>query len=62
MLKKFLLLISVFLCTSCIPGSIYEPEPVSFGKDPAELKVSPCACMPVEMLPGLPEWLTEAAV
>ena len=60
--KRFILIVTVFLCTSCMPGSVYELEPVSFGKDPAQLKISPCACIPVETLIGLPDWLTDVSV
>ncbi|MCP4395152.1 MAG: hypothetical protein GY804_12935 [Alphaproteobacteria bacterium] len=37
-------------------GSVYNPEPVGIGPDAAELKASPCACLQIETLPGLPEW------
>ena len=37
-------------------GSIYEKEPVGIGIDYSELKQSPCACLEVELMPGLPEW------
>ena len=37
-------------------GSYYEPEPVGIGKDVNELKLSPCACIEVELPHTLPEW------
>ena len=37
-------------------GSYYEPEPVGIGKDVNELKMSPCACIEVELDKTLPEW------
>lgn len=58
-LNKALLLLTILSCASCMPGSIYELEPVSFGKDPSQLKISPCACIPVETLSGLPGWLVD---
>ena len=55
---KFLSLLMVlaggFLLASC--ASEYQPQPRSIGTDPSELKRSPCACLEVETLPGLPEW------
>lgn len=38
-------------------GSIFETEPVGIGPDLSELKRSPCACMQLDLKPGLPEWL-----
>ncbi|MDR1008978.1 MAG: hypothetical protein LBL52_01860 [Rickettsiales bacterium] len=46
------------LLASC--GSIYETDPVGVGYDANELKLSPCACIQVETLPGLPEWFASA--
>ena len=37
-------------------GSYYEPEPVGVGKDVNELKLSPCACIEVELPHTLPDW------
>lgn len=55
---KFLSLLMVlaggFLLASC--ASEYQPQPRGIGTDPSELKRSPCACLEVETLPGLPEW------
>ena len=39
-------------------GSIYEKEPVGIGTDYSELKKSPCACLEVKLMPGLPEWFS----
>ena len=39
-------------------GSIYEKEPVGIGIDYSELKKSPCACLEVKLMPGLPEWFS----
>ncbi len=56
---KFLVLAVVaglsFLAVSC--ASDYQPQPRGIGKDPSELKRSPCACLKIETKPGLPEWL-----
>ncbi len=44
-----------FLAVSC--ASEYQPQPRGIGKDPSELKRSPCACLKIETKPGLPEWM-----
>ena len=54
MCKKVLLGLAIVLLSSC--GSYYEPEPVGVGKDVNELKLSPCACIEVELIKELPEW------
>ena len=54
MLKKVILGIAIALISGC--GSYYEPEPVGVGKDINELKLSPCACIEVELIKELPEW------
>lgn len=56
--KKILLLFIPFLLSGCF-GSYYEPEPVGIGKGIDELKLSPCACMQVEMPKDLPDWFVE---
>ena len=38
-------------------ASNYEPGAVGIGQDPAQMKLSPCACLKIETKPGLPEWL-----
>ena len=52
MLVLILLLLSAF-------GSYYEPEPVGIGRASDELKLSPCACMQVELPKMLPDWFVE---
>lgn len=42
--KSFITICFAILVSSCV-GSPFELEPVTIGKDPAELKVSPCACI-----------------
>lgn len=54
MYKKLVLLFALIALASC--GSYYEPEPVGIGKDVNELKLSPCACMEVELPKTLPDW------
>ena len=54
MFKKFVLGLAVIMVSSC--GSYYEPEPVGVGKDVNELKLSPCACIEVELIKELPDW------
>ena len=54
MFKKLILVFAVLVVSSC--GSYYEPEPVGVGKDVNELKLSPCACIEVELIKELPDW------
>ncbi len=54
MCKKTMILFALVLVSAC--GSYYEPEPVGVGKDVNELKLSPCACLEVELDKTLPEW------
>ena len=57
MCKKVLLFIALILLSACgMFGSYYEPEAVGIGKDVNELKLSPCACIEVELHHTLPEW------
>ncbi|MFI3242075.1 MAG: hypothetical protein R3Y43_05865 [Alphaproteobacteria bacterium] len=53
--KKILLLFMPILLSGCW-GSYYEPEPVGIGKNTDELKLSPCACLEVEVIKELPDW------
>ncbi len=58
-MKKILILILfTSVLTGCY-GSYYEPEPVGIGKQPEELKMSPCACLQIDTKPGLPSWFVE---
>lgn len=57
MYKKIILVIAVLIISACsLFGSYYEPEPVGIGKDVNELKLSPCACIEVELPHTLPDW------
>ncbi len=57
MYKKIVLLIAILILTACgMFGSYYEPEPVGIGKDVNELKLSPCACIEIELPKTLPDW------
>ena len=57
MYKALFVILTVFVLAACnILGSYYEPEPVGIGKDIYELKLSPCACIEVELPKKLPEW------
>ncbi len=58
MSKKIILFLMLMFLASC--GSYYEPEPVGVGKDVNELKLSPCACIEVELLKTLPDWFVAA--
>lgn len=60
MMKKMILLIVIILVAGCgYIGSYYEPEVVEIGKSPDELKMSPCACLQVELPQTLPDWFVE---
>ena len=56
--KKFLIVFVLFLLSGCF-GSYYEPEPVGIGKGVNELKLSPCACMHLDLPKDLPDWYVE---
>lgn len=57
MCKKIILFLLVIVLSACsLFGSYYEPEPVGIGKDVNELKLSPCACIEVELPHTLPDW------
>ena len=60
-MKKIAVILLIAFVSGCT-GSIYETDPVGVGFDANELKLSPCACIQVETLPGLPVWLVEAVV
>lgn len=60
MVKKLLIMAAILLVTACsLFGSYYEPEPVGIGKDVNELKLSPCACMQIEVIKNVPNWFWE---
>ena len=52
---KILILFVLFVLSGCY-GSYYEPEPIGIGSGSDELKLSPCACMEVELPKTLPDW------
>ena len=47
-------IIACIILASC--GTMYDTDPVGVGFDANELKTSPCACLQIDLLPGLPEW------
>lgn len=60
MSKKIIVLFLLLLLSACgVFGSYYEAEPVGVGKGVAELKLSPCACMQIELPKTLPDWFVE---
>ncbi len=60
MYKNLVLVLILLLLSACgLFGSYYEPEPVSVGKASDELKLSPCACLQVELPKNLPDWFIE---
>ncbi|MBE6452232.1 MAG: hypothetical protein E7012_01925 [Alphaproteobacteria bacterium] len=54
-IAKVFVLFGLFMLSGCF-GSYYEPEPVGIGRGSNELKLSPCACMEVELPKNLPDW------
>ena len=52
---KMLVLLGGVVLSGCY-GSYYEPEPVGIGTGSDELKLSPCACMEIELPKDLPDW------
>lgn len=60
MIKKIFILILAIVVSACgLFGSYYEPEAVGPGKDINELKLSPCACMQIELIKEVPDWFLE---
>lgn len=57
--KIFILLFVLFLSACGIFGSYYEAEPVGIGKAVDELKLSPCACLQLDLPKNLPDWFVE---
>ncbi len=53
--SKILLIATLLMLSGCF-GSYYEPEPVGIGKGADELKLSPCACMELDLPKNLPDW------
>ena len=60
MSKNISVLFLLLLLSACgVFGSFYEAEPVGVGKGVDELKLSPCACMQIELPKTLPDWFVE---
>ena len=60
MSKKIIVLFVLLLLSACgVFGSYYEAEPVGVGKGVDELKLSPCACLQLELPKPLPDWFVE---
>ena len=60
MSKKIIVLFLLLLLSACgVFGSYYEAEPVGVGKGVDELKLSPCACMQIQLPKTLPDWFVE---
>ena len=60
MYKKILIFAIFLVLSACsLFGSYYEPEAVGIGKDVNELKLSPCACMQLEVIKNVPDWFWE---
>lgn len=60
MSKKIIVLFVLLLLSACgVFGSYYEAEPIGVGKGVDELKLSPCACLQLELPKTLPDWFVE---
>ena len=60
MSKKIIVLFLLLLLSACgVFGSYYEAEPVGVGKGVDELKLSPCACMQIELPKTRPDLFVE---
>lgn len=60
MYKKILIFVAFLILSACsLFGSYYEPEAVGIGKDVNELKLSPCACMQIDIIKNVPDWFWE---
>ena len=59
MSKKIIVLFLLLLLSACGVFGSYEAEPVGVGKGVDELKLSPCACMQIELPKTLPDWFVE---
>jgi uncharacterized protein YceK len=55
-MRKASVLFAIAVVSGC--GSMYNADPVGVGYDANELKLSPCACIQLEMKQGLPEGFT----
>ena len=57
---RYIMLTAILLLSACsVFGSYYEAETIGVGKGIDELKLSPCACMHLDLPKTLPDWLTE---
>jgi hypothetical protein len=43
-----IVLLVAIIASACSRTGVYELEPIGIGKDPSELKKSPCACIKLE--------------
>ncbi len=60
MRKKIIIIMGAALVSACgIFGSYYEAEPIGIGKAVDELKLSPCACLQLDLPKNLPDWYIE---
>ena len=60
MSKKLIICLLIVLLSACgIFGSYYEAEPIGVGKGVDELKLSPCACLQLDLPKNLPDWFVE---
>ena len=60
MYKNIMLVLILVLLSACgLFGSYYEPEPVGIGRASDELKMSPCACMQLDVPSTFPNWFIE---
>lgn len=57
---KYVVLCLVLMLSACsLFGSYYEAEPIGVGRGVDELKLSPCACMHLDLPKNLPDWFVD---
>lgn len=57
---RYLLVLTAVLLSACsVFGSYYEAEPIGVGKGVDELKLSPCACMQLDLPQEIPDWFVD---
>lgn len=57
---RYIIFAAVLLISACsLFGSYYEAEPIGVGKGVDELKLSPCACMQLDLQKDIPDWFYE---
>ncbi len=58
-MKSIVLCLVLMLSACSLFRSYYEAEPIGVGKGVDELKLSPCACMHLDLPKNLPDWFVD---